>query len=95
MEKPNGSGWVHLVSDMSGKPGREELRAFDKGIGVSRPMHRRSTYAEHCDLRGSEIARAREAGARVISRRELAMLLREKRRAESAPAWETTSQPFL
>ena len=79
MEKPNGDGWAHLVSDLHGNPGRTELRAFLKIIGVRRPLHRTGTYAEHCDIRGSEIHRALEAGAEVISRRELAQLLRMKR----------------
>lgn len=79
MEKPNGDGWAHLVSDLHGEPGRTELRAILKNIGVRRPLHRACTYAEHCDIRGAEISRAREAGTEVISRRELARLLREKR----------------
>lgn len=79
MERPNGSGWAHLVSDQPGDPGRVELRTFLKVIGVRRPLHRASTYAEHCDVRGEDIPRAREAGATVISRRELAQLLRNKR----------------
>ena len=79
MEKPNGDGWAHLVSDLHGDRGRIELRAFLKIIGVRRPLHRAGTYAEHCDVRGDEIPRAFEAGARVISRRQLAQLLRVKR----------------
>ena len=34
MEKPNGDGWAHLVSDLHGNPGRAELRAFLKTIGI-------------------------------------------------------------
>jgi hypothetical protein len=79
MEKPNGDGWAHLVSDLHGQPGRAELRSFIKEIRVRRPLHRAYTYAEHCDVRGQEIHRAREAGAEVITRRELARLLRKKR----------------
>lgn len=85
MEKPNGDGWAHLVSDLNGDPGCVELRTFLKIIGVRRPLHRASTYAEHCDVRGDEILRARDAGAAIISRRELGQLLRKKRvKAESA-----------
>jgi hypothetical protein len=79
MEKPNGDGWAHLVSDLHGESGRAELRAFLKSIGVRRPLHRACTYAEHCDIRGAEINRARDAGAGLISRRELAQLLKQKR----------------
>jgi hypothetical protein len=86
MEKPNGDGWAHLVSDLHGEPGRAELRVFLKSIGVRRPLHRACTYAEHCDIRGAEISRARDAGAGLNSRRELAQLLKEKRQiVESMP----------
>jgi len=84
MEKPNGDGWAHLVSDLNGDPGCVELRAFLKGIDVRRPLHREGTYAEHCDIRGMEILQAREAGAEIISRRELAQLLRMKRMGTEA-----------
>ena len=84
MEKPNGDGWAHLVSDLDDRAGREELRAFLKIIGVRRPLHRAGTYAEHCDIRGTEIPKALEAGARVISWRELAKLLRRKRYREDS-----------
>ena len=79
MEKPNGDGWAHLVSDLNGDPGCVELRTFLKIIGIRRPLHRAGTYAEHCDIRGDEIPRAWKAGAKIISRRELAQLLRKKR----------------
>lgn len=83
MERPNGDGWAHLVSDVHGKSGRAELRAFLNIIGVRRPLHRTYTYAEHCDIRGSEINRALEAGAEITTWRGLARLLREKRETEN------------
>ena len=86
MERPNGDGWAHLVSDLHGKSGRHELRIFLKIIGVRRPLHRSYTYAEHCDIRGTEINRARNAGAEVISWRKLARLLKNKRAQERVPA---------
>lgn len=82
MERPNGDGWAHLVSDLHGETGRQELRTFLKAIGVYRPLHRSYSYAEHCDVHGFEISRARKAGARVISRRELAYLLKDKKLKE-------------
>jgi len=82
MERPNGDGWAHLVSDQCGELGRAELRAFLRTIRVGRPLHRSCSYAEHCDIRGAEIRRASRAGAQVISRRELAQLLRKKRGKE-------------
>lgn len=93
MEKPNGDGWAHLVSDLSGEAGRGELRTFLREIGVRRPLHRAWTYAEHCDIRGSEIHRARAAGALVISWRELARLLREKKEAENKASGSRVQVP--
>ena len=86
MERPNGDGWAHLVSDLRGESGRQELRAFLKTIGVRRPLHRSYTYAEHCDIRGTEISRAHNAGAQLLSWRGLARLLKNKRAQERAPA---------
>jgi len=83
MERPNGDGWAHLLSDRHGVAGRTELQVFLRQIGVRRPLHRVLTYAEHCDIRDGEIQQAIQAGALVISRRQLARLLREKREAET------------
>ena len=85
MEKPNGDGWAHLVSDQHGEMGRTELLVFLKKIGVRRPLHRARTYAEHCDIRGVEIALASEFGAVIITRRELARLLRDKKTRQEMP----------
>jgi hypothetical protein len=56
------------------------LRRFLKDICVFRPLHRAHTYAEHCDIRDEEIWRALSSGALIISRRQLAELLKEKKR---------------
>lgn len=85
MEKPNGDGWAHLVSDQHGEKGRTELLVFLKKIGVRRSLHRARTYAEHCDIRGTEIALAGKSGAVFITRRELARLLRDKRARQETP----------
>lgn len=85
MERPGRDGWSHLISDRSGEAGRTDLVLFLRKIGVRRPLHRACTYAEHCDVRGAEIRRAAQAGARVISRRELGRLLKAKRTREEAP----------
>jgi hypothetical protein len=83
MENPNGDGWAHLLSDLNGKEGREELVSFGRRIGLRRRIHRKGSYAEHYDIRKPEIELAKAAGARIITRRGLASILREKKR-ESA-----------
>ncbi|MFV2082236.1 MAG: DUF4031 domain-containing protein [bacterium] len=79
MDKPNGEGWAHLLSDQPGKEGSEELRNFARRIGLFRRLQSRGTYAEHYDIRESDIPRAGSAGAEVVSRRKLAEILRKKR----------------
>ena len=81
MENPNGDGWAHLLSDLNGEEGREELVSFGKRIGLRRGIHRKGSYAEHYDIRNPEIGLAKAAGARIVTRRELGSLLREKKRA--------------
>ena len=79
MDKPNGEGWAHLLSDRPGEEGSEELRSFARGIGLIWRLQSRGTYAEHYDIRDSDIPRAESAGAEVLSRRKLAEILRDKR----------------
>jgi hypothetical protein len=80
MENPNGDGWAHLLSDLNGKEGREELVSFGRRIGLRRRIHRKGSYAEHYDIRNPEIGLAKAAGARIITRRGLGSILREKKR---------------
>ncbi len=81
MDRPNGDGWAHLVSDLPGTPGSRELRSFGESVSILRRVHREKSYAEHYDIRGDEITRAARAGAKTISRRELGKILREKKKA--------------
>jgi hypothetical protein len=80
MENPNGDGWAHLLSDLNGEEGREELVSFGRKIGLRRRIHRKGSYAEHFDIRNPEIELAKAAGARIITRRGLGNILREKKR---------------
>jgi hypothetical protein len=84
MDKPTLDGWAHLISDLPGKPGQEELYAFARGAFLPRRRHRSGTYAEHLDIRSSEITRATASGARTITRRQLAGILKVKRLSEGA-----------
>jgi len=80
MDRPNGDGWAHLVSDLPGTPGSRELRSFGESISILRRVHREKSYAEHYDIRGDEITRAARAGAKTISRRVLGKILQKKKR---------------
>ncbi len=79
MDKPNGEGWAHLLSDQAGEEGSEELGSFAGRIGIIRRLQSRGTYAEHYDIRERDISRAGSAGIGVVSRRKLAEILRDKK----------------
>lgn len=81
MDKPTREGWAHLISDLPGKEGQEELFAFARDAFLPRRRHRTGTYAEHIDIRDEEIVRANSAGAKTITRRQLAVILKVKRQA--------------
>jgi hypothetical protein len=83
MDRPNGDGWAHLVSDIDGEKGRTELKDFGKLLGLARLIHRNNTYAEHYDIRGWEIEKAEKAGALTVSRRELGYILKDKKSSRS------------
>ena len=84
MDKPTREGWAHMISDLPGKWGQEELFSFARDAFLPRRRHRTGTYAEHIDIRGAEITRAEAAGARIISRRQLATILKSKRQGDGA-----------
>jgi hypothetical protein len=79
MDRPNGDGWAHLVSDIDGEEGRRELADFGILLGLVRRIHRKNTYAEHYDIRELEIVKAGKAGAKTVSRHELGCILRRKK----------------
>ena len=82
MDKPTREGWAHLISDLPGKEGQEELFAFARDAFLPRRRHRTGTYAEHIDIRDKEIIRAKAAGAKTITRRQLAAILKLKRESD-------------
>jgi len=80
MDKPGNGGWVHLLSDIPGEKGSEELHALAALIGLKqRWVHAPHSYAEHYDIREVYIELAQEAGVMLVDRRELVMILRKKR----------------
>ena len=82
MDKPTRDGWAHMISDLPGRAGQEELFAFARDAFLPRRRHRTGTYAEHIDIRDKEIIRAKAAGAKTITRRQLAAILKVKNQAD-------------
>jgi hypothetical protein len=80
-------GWrhgpsAHLMSDLPGRAGTDELLAFARQIGM-RPEWLQSggTEVEHFDVTASRALKAVELGAINIDRRRLVEIIRAKRRA--------------
>ena len=80
MDRKRSDGWAHLFSDKPGEAGSRELQELAERIGlIRRRIHARHTYAEHYDIRGGEVHLVKSAGIRVVDRRELGRILKEKR----------------
>jgi SAM-dependent methyltransferase len=78
-----GDRMYHVVSDLPGRQGSEELRTFVRGCGM-RPewVQYRGSYREHFDAHGPLVECLRVRGARLVSNHELGLLLRTKRDLE-------------
>ena len=73
---------VHLISDLVGDDGAQELAAFVAAMGVAwAPVQHPGTYREHHDLAGEWIERARTLGATTLDRATFVGILRRKRAA--------------
>ena len=72
---------IHLVSDIPGEEGEQELHAFARKLQFRRAWFQRHPVHPHYDLTTARaVRRAREAGAQATSSREIAkMFLRRKR----------------
>jgi len=73
---------AHLMSTLPGAEGTAELRAFGYRVGL-RPswLQHEGQPREHFDLFGAILKRVQAEGVPVISRAEVARLLRSKREA--------------
>lgn len=66
---------VHLVSDVPGTAGEEELHTFARGLRLRRDWFQRHPVHPHYDLTTARaVRRAYDAGARSVSSREIAAL---------------------
>jgi hypothetical protein len=78
-----GDRMYHVVSDLVGKQGGEELRSFVRGCGMRAEwVQYRGTYREHFDAHGPMVDCLRLRGALMVSTHDLGLLLRAKREAE-------------
>lgn len=80
---------AHLVSDLADPiAARAELDAFAERLGLRRKwIQYPGQPKEHYDLFDSRIERAREAGAREVSQRELVERVVQPRRARARVDW--------
>lgn len=77
--------FCHLVSDLPGEAGHQELQAFARGIGQKDEWAQHvGTAHEHYDLFDGAIGRAARAGARQVERTEMAAVWTHKRLAMQA-----------
>jgi len=74
--------WAHLISDLPGKVGREELVRFAVRCGLRRDyLQHRGTSREHFDVTGIVYEKAVALGAKKIGRTEFVEAMRFKRAA--------------
>jgi hypothetical protein len=73
----------HMVSDIPGSDGTAELVRFAERIGMQTDwLQRDGTPATHFDLMGqARIYAAIQAGAKMVSPREIVQIIRAKRAA--------------
>jgi hypothetical protein len=73
--------WCHMISDLPGKAGEQELLDFANGIGLrERWIQRPGTAAAHFDLPPWSRDDAVQAGATQVSTRELVERIALRRR---------------
>lgn len=75
-----GDRMYHLLSDLHGAAGTEELLAGARACGMpTRFIQYPGTYREHFDIHGDMKDILLAQGARMAANREIALLLRAKR----------------
>jgi hypothetical protein len=89
-----GERMYHVLSDVAGAAGGQELRAFVRGCGM-RPawVQYAGTYREHFDAHGHLADCLMRRGARLATNREVGLLLRAKRDHAAAALPSTPSPP--
>jgi len=71
---------AHLLSDLPGELGTQELLAFAAVLGIpAAALQHRGTYREHIDIAGPWLESARRHGATVVDAHQLVEILRAKR----------------
>jgi hypothetical protein len=81
-----GDRMYHVLSDVPGAAGGQELRAFVRGCGM-RPawVQYAGTYREHFDAHAHLAECLMRRGARLVTNREVGLLLRAKRALPAPP----------
>lgn len=82
----------HMLSDLPGAEGTEELLAAARACGMpTRFIQYPGTYREHFDIHGPMVNILLARGAKMATNREIGLLLRERRalRADAELAKDT------
>ncbi len=80
-----GDRMYHLLSDLTGAAGREELLAAARACGMpTRFIQYPGSYREHFDISVAMAEELLARGARLATNREVGELLRAKRQAMAA-----------
>lgn len=75
-----GDRMYHVLSDVLGPKGGQELRAFCAGCGIRAEwVQYPGTYREHFDVHGRVSECLLQRGARLVTNREVGTLLAAKR----------------
>ena len=75
-----GDRMYHMLSDLPGKEGTEELLAAARACGMpTRFIQYPGTYREHFDIHGPMVDILLARGARLATNREIGLLLRFRR----------------
>jgi hypothetical protein len=70
--------WCHVVSDLGGDAGRQELRDFITRLGITRKPHHPLARFPHYDLHPNERLAAIRLGAQPVSSRDIVQRLQGK-----------------
>jgi hypothetical protein len=86
-----GDRMYHLLSDLPGAAGTEELLAAARACGMpTRFIQYPGSYREHFDIHGPMKDTLLAHGARLATNREVGLLLRAKRAKHTASAADET-----
>ena len=89
-----GDRMYHMLSDLPGAEGTEELLAAARACGMpTRFIQYPDTYREHFDIHGPMVPILLARGAKMATTREIGLLLRARRALRAEAALEQDISP--